>query len=225
MVTVFHKGKRRNGLLKNDLRLWWSLGRALNKSAFEVFQEQYPDSSCNFQILIVLLGDDHETRGLKFIQNNLSELLENESFSDIKFVFKDDQIAAHLAIVAASSPVFAAMFQDRRFKEGQTRTVNIEDIESRVFRNLLRFLYTGSSGSPKQDPSDVLQALFLAAEKYQVDALKDICEEFLIFQLELENVLHLLVWAHLYYTNLFYQFCNRMVHYKNDSAMSDEEWS
>ena len=123
--------------------------------------------------------------------------MEKDSLADVKFVFKDNQVLAHSAIIAASSPVFATMFEGGRFKEGQTRTVNIEDIDSKVFRKLLRFLYTGSSGSSKQDPSDTLQALFLAADKYQVDALKEICEECLIHQLAIENVLHLLVWAHL----------------------------
>ena len=72
------------------------------------------------------------------------------------------------------------------------------DIDSRVFRKLLRFLYTGSSGFSKQDPSDVLQALFLAADKYQVDALREICEECLMLKLAIQNVLHLLAWAHQY---------------------------
>ena len=88
------------------------------------------------------------------------------------------------------------MFEGGRYKEGQTK-IKIEDIDSKVFRKLLQFLYTGSSGSSKQDPSDVLQALFLAADKYQVDALKYICEEFIIFLMELENVLRHLEWAHL----------------------------
>jgi speckle-type POZ protein len=143
-------------------------------------------------------GDEYEKRGLKFINNNLSKLMENESLADIKFVFKDVEVPAHSAIIAASSPVFAAMFEGGRFKEGQTRTVNIEDIDSRVFRKLLQFLYTGSSGSSSKDTSDDLQALFLAADKYQVDALKEICEEILIQRLELKNVIPLLVWAHLY---------------------------
>ena len=199
MVTVCHKGIRQEGLLRNDLRLWWFFGITQdNDNLVTVFQEEYPNNSCNFQIIIETPGDEYEARGLKFINNNLSKLMENESLADIQFVFKDDRMAAHSAIVAASSPVFAAMFEGGRFKEGQTRTVNIEDIDSRVFRKLLRFLYTGSSGFSKQDPSDVLQALFLAADKYQVDALREICEECLIHQLAIENVLHRLVWAHLY---------------------------
>ena len=198
MVTVFHKGKRQSGLLKNALRLSWNLVNSQSYYPVGIFKEEYPDLICNFQIIIETPEIDYETKGLKAINNNLSKLLGNESLADIKFVFKDDQVPAHSAIIGASSPVFAAMFEGGRFQEGQTRTVNIEDIDSPVFRKLLQFLYTGSSGSSKQDPSDELQALFLAADKYQVDALKDICEQFLIHQLAIDNVLHLLVWAHLY---------------------------
>ena len=123
----------------------------------------------------------------------MSELLENGLFTDIKFIFKDEHIAAHSTIIPASSPVFAAMFEGERFKEGQTRTVNIEDIDSPVFRKLLQFLYSGISTN---DPSDVLQALYSAADKYQVDALKEICEESSIFNWPWP--LHHLAWAYLY---------------------------
>jgi BTB/POZ domain len=204
LVTVNHKGRRQNGLLRNKLQLTWPIGQDRYfpdkrfKSAATAYQEEYPDSICNFQIIIEIPENKYETRGLQFIQNNLSELLEKGLFADIKFVFKTEQIAAHSAIIAASSPVFAAMFEAGRFKESQTRTVNIEDIDSRVFRKLLQFLYTGNSGISKQDPCVLLQALFLAADKYQVDALKEICEECLAHQLAFGNVLLHLVWADLY---------------------------
>jgi BTB/POZ domain len=148
MITVCHKGIKQEGLLRNNLRLWWYFGTTQN-NLVTVFQEEYPNNSCNFQIIIETPGDEYETKGLQVIQNNLSQLLGKESLADIKFVFEDDQIAAHSVIIAASSPVFAAMFKGGRFKESQTRTVNIIDIDSQVFRKLLQFLYTGSSGSSK----------------------------------------------------------------------------
>jgi BTB/POZ domain len=58
MVTVFHKGKRQNGLLRNELRLAWALGERPNKHPVTVFKEEYPgvlfsaEKICNFQIII-----------------------------------------------------------------------------------------------------------------------------------------------------------------------------
>ena len=127
MVTVFHKGKRQSGLLKNALRLSWNLVNSQSYYPVGIFKEEYPDLICNFQIIIETPEIDYETKGLKAINNNLSKLLGNESLADIKFVFGDDKVPAHSAIIAASSPVFAAMFEGGRFKEGQTRTVNVED--------------------------------------------------------------------------------------------------
>ena len=103
MVTVCHKGIRQEGLLRNDLRLWWFFGKTQNDNPVTVFQEQYPNNNCSFQILIESPCDDYEAKGLKFINNNLSKLLDKESLADIQFVFKDDHIAAHSAIVTASS--------------------------------------------------------------------------------------------------------------------------
>jgi speckle-type POZ protein len=197
-VTAVYTGIQRNGLLINALQLSWKNNNTSKANAVETFRQLHPDLICNFQIIIEIPGDEYEAKGLKFIRNNLSKFLGNESFADIRFVFKDDQVPAHSAIIAASSPVFAAMFEGERFKESQTRTVDIEDIDSRVFRKLLQFLYTGSSGSTKRDPPDELQALFLAADKYQVEALREICEEYLICQLKIESVIPLLVWAHQY---------------------------
>ena len=108
--------------------VYWELRGIQNKTkAVETFRQLHPDLICDFQIIIELPDDEYETKGLKFIQNNLSKLMEKDSLADVKFVFKDDQVLAHSAIIAASSPVFAAMFEGGRFKEGQTRTVNVED--------------------------------------------------------------------------------------------------
>ena len=53
--------------------------------AMVVFQTEYP-KSIDFQIIIEIPDDEYETRGFKFIIYNLSELLENGIFADIKFV-------------------------------------------------------------------------------------------------------------------------------------------
>ena len=130
------------------------------------------------------------------ILNNLSKLLDTGANADVQFVFKESKIAAHSAIVTASSPVFATMFQQGKFKEAHTKTVDIKDVDPHVFRQLLQFLYSGQA--PEWDNADVMEPLFLAADKYQVDALKSLCEDCLISKLKLENAIRYLVLAHLH---------------------------
>lgn len=62
------------------------------------------------------------------------------------------------------------MFQQGKFKESSTKLVEIEDVDPHVFRQLLKFLYAGQV--PELKNADVMEPLFLAADKYQADALK-----------------------------------------------------
>lgn len=62
--------------------------------------------------------------------------------TDTEFVVGDRIFAAHRAVVAARSPVFAAMF-GTDMKESRGRQVDIEDIDARTFEEFLYFLYTG----------------------------------------------------------------------------------
>jgi len=52
--------------------------------------------------------------------------------------------------------------------EGRTKVVEIEDIEPSVLKEMLRYLYTGKA--PKLDEDDMTEPLFLAADKYQIEA-------------------------------------------------------
>ena len=88
------------------------------------------------------------------------------------------------------------MLEEDKFKEGRTKTVKDDDIDPVVFKEMLRYLYTGRA--PNLDEDEMTEPLFLAADKYQIDALKDCCEQSLIGKLKLETVVSNLVLAHLY---------------------------
>ena len=89
--------------------------------------------------------------------------MDTRSLSDVTFVVKNEKISAHSAIVVSESPVICAMLQKDKFKEGQTKSVKIDDIDPLVFKEMLRYLYTGKS--LKLDEDDVTEPLFLAADK------------------------------------------------------------
>ncbi|EEC66994.1 hypothetical protein OsI_33692 [Oryza sativa Indica Group] len=78
-------------------------------------------------------------------------------------------------------------------KEGGTAAgaVHIEDIEPRVFKVLLRFMYTDSL--PEMEEEDVMcQHLLVAADRYNLERLKLICEEKLCRHISVGTVWNIL---------------------------------
>jgi speckle-type POZ protein len=123
----------------------------------------------------------------------LADMFRNQTLCDVQFNFIGGQsVGAHVAILSAGSPVFAAMFQST-FMESLTRQVMITDIEVDVFKQLLVYMYTGSK--PKLEEENVT-LLFVAADKYGIETLKEVCADDLLEQLETENVINMLVWSH-----------------------------
>ena len=88
----------------------------------------------------------------------------------------------------ARSPVFDAMFRSD-LTEKAINTLKIEDIEPRVFEEVLRFIYTDSFNQMEEMASDLL----VAAEKYMLTLLKAKCEVSLSRNVTVENCCELLL--------------------------------
>jgi speckle-type POZ protein len=116
--------------------------------------------------------------------------------ADVTFIVKNEKIGAHSSIVVSGSPVICAMLENDKFEEGRTKTDKVKDINPAVFKEVLRYLYTGKA--PNLDEDDMTEPLFLAADKYQIEALRDLCEQSLIAKLNIQTIIHYLVVAHLY---------------------------
>ena len=124
----------------------------------------------------------------------LAEMFQNQILCDVQFHFVGGQsLGAHIVILSAGSPVFAAMFQSS-FLESHTRQVTITDIQVDIFKQLLVYMYTGSISAEMEEENATL--LFAAADKYGMETLKDVCADDLIEKLETENVIKMLVWSH-----------------------------
>src|SRR5690606_1785927 len=96
------------------------------------------------------------------LKQDLQNLLEKKGFqSDVIFVVGKKKFALHKAILAARSPVFAAMFANDLEKKKQNK-VNIPDISVEVFEELIRFIYTGDLVPSMEQ---FAFELFIAADK------------------------------------------------------------
>ena len=70
-------------------------------------------------------------------------LLQSGILSDFTVVVGSESIPVHRALLAARSPVFAAMFRHEDTKEVQESQVVITDVHPDVFKDFLQFVYTG----------------------------------------------------------------------------------
>jgi len=108
----------------------------------------------------------------------MGRLLESHvGTTDVTFQVGEETFAAHWPVLAARSPVFMAQLFGQ-MKETTTSHVRIDDVDPRLSRAMLHFVYTDSL--PEMDSSDepaVAQHLIVAADKYGMERLKLICED------------------------------------------------
>lgn len=127
------------------------------------------------------------------LSQDLGDLLEDEKLTDVALAIGNKEFRAHKAILAARSPVFAAMFE-HNMKERRLNKVVITDVTDDVFREMLRFIYTGKV----QNLPNMADTLLAAADKYDLERLKIMCEEALCTNLSVENAATVLILADLH---------------------------
>ena len=134
------------------------------------------------------------TLGERTTLKQLGDAFTQQTNCDVCFQVGDETIGAHMAVLSARSPVFAAMFQ-HDMREARTRQVGILDIDFPVFKQLLLYLYTGRAPELRLD-DEMAQQLLLAADKYDIQDLKDECQSLLHSRITTENAVETLIWAH-----------------------------
>lgn len=162
----------------NELTIHCNLKFAEMKNIQNCFQQYKPKlSACN-------------------LSEDLALLFENQDFSDVILSVKGKNFQAHKIILAARSPVFAAMFK-HKMKESEQNRVVIEDMNEDTMQEILRYIYTGKC----QNLNKLAEELLAAADKYELDRLKMICMESLTRTVSVENAGNLLVLADLHGVN------------------------
>ncbi|XP_022425347.1 speckle-type POZ protein-like isoform X5 [Phocoena sinus] len=127
------------------------------------------------------------------LADDLGNLWENTRFTDCSFFVRGQEFKAHKSVLAARSPVFNAMFE-HEMEESKKNRVEINDVDPEVFKEMMRFIYTGKA--PNLDK--MADNLLAAADKYALERLKVMCEEALCSNLSVENVADTLVLADLH---------------------------
>lgn len=110
---------------------------------------------------------------------HLKDLLESMDGADVIFHVGGEKFSAHRVMLAACSSVFKAEFFGA-MKEKASSLFEVCDLEADVFKSLLHFIYTGSLPETNNGDAlgDVVMAchLLVAADRYNIERLKLICE-------------------------------------------------
>ncbi|WCJ32552.1 BTB/POZ domain-containing protein [Euphorbia peplus] len=126
--------------------------------------------------------------------SSFSRMLSESIHTDITINASNGSIGAHRSVLAARSPVFHSMFA-HDLKEKELSTINICDMSIEACHTFLNYIY----GSIQHE--DFLThrlALLRAADKYDIDDLKEACHESLLEDIDTKNVLERLQSASLY---------------------------
>lgn len=143
--------------------------------------------------------DDHQLAVCNYekqLSDDYLKLLTDGLLTDFTVKVGEKEIDVHKAILAARSPVFAAMLNHESTSEAKTGVLVIKDVEYSVIKEMLHFIYSGRSSSDLNDQQ--ASDLLIAADKYRLDELKNYCELSLIHLLTTENACQLLVIGDLY---------------------------
>ncbi|XP_047094845.1 BTB/POZ and MATH domain-containing protein 2-like [Lolium rigidum] len=115
------------------------------------------------------------------MQRHFTDLLIAKEGTDVTFKVGTEAFAAHRCILAARSRVFKAELFGP-MKEGSMMTadaITVDDMDARVFRAMLEFIYSDLEPElGKEDDEGVMwQHLLGAADRYDLQRLKLMCED------------------------------------------------
>ena len=144
------------------------------------------------------------------LSEDFGQLFEDQKLCDVILLVKGTELKAHKAILAARSPVFAAMFE-HDMEEKCDGKVKICDFDADIIEEMLRFIYTGKTFNFDK----MAEGLLRAADKYDLNRLKTLCEEELGTNLSIENASRLLIVADLCNAN---QLKNQAIDFINQNS-------
>uniref|UniRef100_A0A0E0RB01 BTB domain-containing protein n=1 Tax=Oryza rufipogon TaxID=4529 RepID=A0A0E0RB01_ORYRU len=114
------------------------------------------------------------------LHRHLGRLLKTNAGADVTFDVAGHKFAAHRCVLAARSPVFMAeLLGPMKEEDTESHVVAIRDMDARAFKAMLHFIYTDSLPNVDDggEAAAMAQHLLAAADRYDIERLKLICED------------------------------------------------
>ncbi|TVU31139.1 hypothetical protein EJB05_22810, partial [Eragrostis curvula] len=205
-----HAGKpapgtsRKSPIVKNLKGGWW-LFKFIKKEDLEkpVSGLLREDGSFTLQCDVVVFDGFRAVKAAPFVavppsdmHRHFGELLSSEVCADVTLEAGGWRFEAHRCVLAARSPVFKAKLLGPMKEGAGSSAIHIEDIEPRVLRGVLQFMYTDTVPEmSKEEEAAMSQHLLEAADRFNLQRLKLICEDKLCGCIDTSSVVNTLALA------------------------------
>nr|CAB3259996.1 kelch-like protein 24 [Phallusia mammillata] len=154
------------------------------------------DSSVDHSFVPCRKQSSHHLQSLNqrtVLVDKLQNLRCSNEFTDVTLVVDDHEIPCHKVVLAACSPYFHGLLSSK-MKEEREGKVTIQGHKPEILEMLVRHAYAEPIKVTTSNAQDVVEA----ADYFQMDTLKDHCENFLIRQVAESNCLGLMQFASLH---------------------------
>ncbi|XP_033220290.1 speckle-type POZ protein B-like [Belonocnema kinseyi] len=175
-------------------------------SFFSLDSKRFEKFTFNGKFMILCKVGEYEKHKSTLGEKNKSIIydayLNNDTFSDVQILIGKEKFVGHKLALSAHSPVFQRMFC-HEMKESISNKVEIEEMDPKVFTEVLRFMYAGKV----ENLNDTAEEILIADDRYEINELKLICEKSLISKIKLENILELLSFAEKHNADYIKKYC------------------
>ena len=146
--------------------------------------------------------------------------LDNE-FSDIKIICDGKEFPCHKLVLSLRSSVFKAMFSsDLKISDAEDEsTLKIDDISAGTMTQFIKFLYTDELKS-----EDIDANLLIAANKYDLKRLVNICVKHLESIIDVENVMEITFTAYLIDNDQLLQKASKFISNNIGAIKKPDQW-
>ncbi|XP_010516229.1 PREDICTED: BTB/POZ domain-containing protein At3g56230 [Camelina sativa] len=135
--------------------------------------------------------DEEQKKRIVFLSSFVTGFKE-QLHADILLKAGDDgpPVLAHRALLASKSEIFKNFLDSDGCKSAPEDAITLQELNSEQLQALLEFLYTGTLASDKLEKH--VYALFVAADKYMIHYLQELCEQHMLSSLNVSSVLDVL---------------------------------
>ena len=151
------------------------------------------------------------------LELTMQNLFLSDDMSDVKIICDGQEFPAHKFILSARSDVFKAMFSSELQRNRES--MEVDGISADTMKKFLKFIYRDEVKA-----KDIDSNLLIAADRYNVKRLVDICINHMESTIDAKNVMQIVFTAHLINNDQLLRKASHFIFTNPGKVKKSERW-